>query len=134
MSESIRLSTVLPASGKEIYEAWLSSKEHGDFTGDSAIIDPKVGGDYTAGSGYIKGRTLEMEPHRRIVQSWRSTDFPPDSADSRLEVLLEEAKGGTRLTLIHSGIPDGQGQMYKQGWKDFYFKPMKEYFKKRKGS
>jgi len=25
-------------------------------------------------------------------------------------------------------IPDGQGENYKQGWKDFYFKPMKKYF------
>jgi activator of HSP90 ATPase len=46
-----------------------------------------------------------------------------------VEILLERMKDGTRLTLRHSNIPEGQAESYKQGWEDFYFKPMKEYFK-----
>jgi len=52
--------------------------------------------------------------------------------DQAYEVLFEEAKGGTKITIIHSDIPEGQGEEYKEGWLDFYFKPMKEYFKKKK--
>jgi activator of HSP90 ATPase len=37
---------------------------------------------------------------------------------------------GTRVTIIHSEIPAGQGEGYKKGWKDFYFKPMKKYFER----
>jgi len=33
-------------------------------------------------------------------------------------------------TLLHTNIPDGQGESYKKCWKDFYFTPMKKYFKK----
>jgi len=47
-------------------------------------------------------------------------------------VLLEEASGGTRITLVHNEIPEGQGQQYKDGWRDFYFKPMKKYFAGKK--
>ena len=128
MLESIRVSTVLPASPRRIYEAWLASDEHAAFTGGAATIDGRVGGRFSAWDGYIEGTTLELEPYRRMVQSWRTTDFPQDAADSRLEVLLEERADGGEITLIHTGIPEGQGAGYEQGWRDYYFEPMKTYF------
>lgn len=98
------------------------------MTGSAATGQAKVGARFTAWDSYIEGANVEMEPYRRIVQSWRTSEFPEGSPDSRLEVLLEEAKGGTKVTLVHTGIPEGQGEQYKQGWRDFYFKPMKIYF------
>ena len=131
MTESIQVSAVLPASPQRIYKAWLNGKEHTAFTGGGATVDPKVGGRHTAWDGYIEGTTLELEPFRRIVQSWRSTEFPADAVDSRLEVLLEKVEGGTRITLNHSNIPDGQGEQYKDGWVESYFDPMQAYFARK---
>lgn len=130
MPDSIQLSTVLPAAPEDIYLGWLSSREHSAFTGSPAQIDSRLGGKFTAWDGYIQGTTLELEPYQRIVQSWRTTEFPAGSPDSRLEVQLEAVEGGTKLTLIHTEIPDGQGQTYYSGWEDFYFKPMMEYYSK----
>lgn len=128
MPDSIKVSTVLPASARRIYEAWLNSEEHSAFTGGEATIESRLGGKHTAWDGYIEGKIVELEPYRRIVQTWRSTEFPPGSPDSRLEVLLEEIEGGARLTLLHTNIPDGQGKKYEEGWQESYFEPMKEYF------
>jgi activator of HSP90 ATPase len=128
MSDSFQISTVLPAEPERIYEAWMSSQEHAAMTGSPATIDPQIGGKFTAGEGYISGKTLELEPQCRILQAWRTTEFPTDSPDSQLEVLLEKVDGGTKLTLLHTEIPDGQGESYKQGWQEFYFVPMRDYF------
>jgi len=46
--------------------------------------------------------------------------------------LLEEMPEGTKITLIHRDMPEDQVDSYRQGWKDFYFKPFKEYFKQQK--
>jgi activator of HSP90 ATPase len=127
-TDSIRLSAVLPAEPKAVYAAWMSSKGHGAMTGSAAKITARGGGKFTAWDGYISGKTLELEPGSRIVQSWRTTDFQEQEPDSSLEVLLQKAKGGTRITLVHTNIPDGHGAEYRKGWLDFYFKPMKEYF------
>ena len=132
MLDSIKVSIVLPVSAKRLYQAWLDSKEHSAFTSGKAVIDPKVGGGFSAWDDYIQGETLELKPYQRIVQSWRTSEFPEDSSDSKIEVLFEEAKGGAKITIIHTDIPKGQGEEYKEGWLDFYFKPMKEYFKKKK--
>ena len=98
------------------------------MTGSPAKADGRAGGDFTAWDGYIWGTFLELEKNRRILQSWRTSEFPEETDDSRVEVLLEDANRGTKLTLIHTDIPVGQADEYKQGWEDFYFKPMKEYF------
>ncbi len=128
MLESLSVSTLLPAPPERVYRAWLDSQAHTDFSGGVAIIDPEPGGHFSAWDGYIHGANLELDPPRRILQSWRTSDFPEESPDSQLEVVLEEQAGGTLLTLRHSGIPEGQAAEYEQGWLDFYFAPMKAYF------
>ena len=128
MTESLELSTVLPASPEQVYRAWMDSKEHARFTGSAAQIDPQIGGAFTAWDGYIEGKTLELEPCCRIVQAWRTSDFPPGAPDSRLEVLIAPVEHGSKVTILHTGIPDGQAGDYRQGWEDYYFSPMQEYF------
>lgn len=128
MKESLKVSTTLPASPEKVYTAWLSSKEHSAFTGGSAKISNKVGGKFTAWDGYISGKNLELKPYKKIVQAWHTTDFNKTDEDSRLEIILEKIKTGTKLTLIHTNIPKGQAKEYKQGWLDYYFTPMKEFF------
>ncbi len=98
------------------------------MTGSPANVDGKAGGKFSAWDGFIFGTTLELTPDQRIVQAWRTSEFPVEAPDSRLEVLLEEVTGGTKVTLVHSNLPEGQAESYRQGWDDFYFKPMKEYF------
>ena len=89
-TESIRVSALFSAPPGRIYEAWLSSEEHAMMTGGAASIEPHVGGRHSAWDGYIHGETVVLEPERRIVQTWRTTEFPANSPPSRLEVIFEE--------------------------------------------
>lgn len=130
MKNGFSLSETFKATASEIYNAWLSSDGHSALTGSTASVDGSVGGKFTAWDGYIFGSTLELTPDRRIVQAWRTSEFPDDVPDSHLEVLLEEVEGGTRVTLKHTNMPEDQTDSYRQGWEDFYFKPMREYFSK----
>ncbi|MFW9799811.1 MAG: SRPBCC domain-containing protein [Candidatus Thorarchaeota archaeon] len=132
MTERLRLYVTIPAEPKEVYDAWLDSKGHSEMTGSEAEVEPRINGAFTAWDGYVEGKTIELEPEQRIVQKWRTSDFPSGSKDSVVEIVLKRVDKGTKLLLIHTEIPDGQGEEYKEGWKEFYFKPMKEYFKSKK--
>jgi activator of HSP90 ATPase len=132
VAQSFKISTTLPATAKQIYRAWLSGKEHTAFTGNAAEAEQKVGARFTAFGDYIEGTNLQLYLNKKIVQAWRTTKFPSGSEDSRIEITLEEIQGGTRLTLTHNNIPDGQADSYKDGWKKFYFQPMKKYFATQK--
>jgi uncharacterized protein YndB with AHSA1/START domain len=128
MADSFTVSDLIPASPERIYSAWLDATTHTAMTGGAATVEARVGGRFTAWDGYIEGTTLELSPGRKIVQAWRSADFPEGAGTSRLEIALEAADGGTRVTLHHTEIPAGQGGDYEQGWRDHYFAPMRKYF------
>ena len=126
--ESFSVSEVIPATPDLIYSAWLDTTAHSAFTGDEASVEPFVGGRHSSFGGYAEGTTLELSPGRRIVQTWRSKDFPDGTPDSRLEVTLEETLGGTMVTIQHTEIPSGQGERYREGWVKFYLQALKQYF------
>ena len=131
MKNEFTLIVTINAKAEKFYEAYLSSEGHTALTGSPARVDGTVDGDFTAWDGYIQGMFLQLEKNKRIVQAWRTAEFPDDAEDSIVEILLEEDHGKTKLTLKHTNIPKGQMDNYKTGWEDFYFKPMREYFGKQ---
>ena len=134
-TETVHASGIIPASPANIYAAWLDGEHHTAMTGGAATCEPGVGGRFTAWDGYIEGKNLELAQDRRIVQSWRSSEFPKQAADSRLIVLFEKVTDGTRVTIVHTEIPAGQGKSYESGWDDHYLAPMKKHFAaKNKGA
>ena len=126
--ESFKLIEIFPVTPGILYKAWLDSVTHAEIIGSSADIDPNLNGKFTIWDNYITGTTTELVPNKKIVQQWRTTEFPENSPDSILDLTFEPTKEGTKLTLIHKNIPDGQGEEYKQGWKEYYFGPMLEFF------
>jgi activator of HSP90 ATPase len=128
MTEQIEVSGILAASPAKIYVAWLSSAGHTAMTGAPAETTYQSGGRFTAWDGYISGQNIELEPNKRIVQAWRTSEFPDGAPDSRLEVVLEPVADGTRITFRHTNIPAGQGASYEKGWHEFYLAPMAKYF------
>lgn len=126
MAENISLSDIIPAPPARVFAAWLDADEHGKMTASTATDEGD--GHFTAWDGYIAGRTVVSEPHTRIVQEWRTTEFPEDAPFSKLTLTFAAEGEGTKLTIEHGNIPAGQGESYLQGWKDYYFEPMKKYF------
>ena len=124
------LNTTINATPFQIYNAWLSSKEHTEMTGGEASASDIVGGKFTAWDEYIYGKNIELEQNHFIKQTWRSSQFEETDEDSILEVILEEKNGKTELTLIHSNVPEG-GSHYIKGWEEHYFQPMKTYFSRK---
>ena len=65
--ESIEVAAEFKVSPKRLYEAWLDGKQHSAFTGGAeASVEARVGGEHTAWDGYIWGKIVTLEPHRRF--------------------------------------------------------------------
>lgn len=128
--EAIRVTTTIPVAPTTLYFAWLDSDHHSAMTGGAAKMTADVGAKYTAWNGYISGKVVTLDLGRRLIMSWRTSDFPRDAADSRVEIHLEALGPSTRVTILHTDIPEGQGEKYKAGWVDKYFTPMRNYFSK----
>lgn len=64
--ERIKVSSTIPTTPQKLYEAWLSSKKHSDFTGGEAKINPKLGGKMSAWDGYITGKFIEFNVNIKL--------------------------------------------------------------------
>jgi len=111
----------------ELYDALVNAKKHSAFTGAKATCAARAGGKFTAWDGYIMGTILELERGRRIVQEWRTTEWPEASPPSRLVWTFSAKRGGTEAALVHSKVPASQAESYRQGWMDYYWTPLQEY-------
>jgi uncharacterized protein YndB with AHSA1/START domain len=132
MPYTFTLTTTIPASPAEIYEAWLDSLGHSAMTGGEAKMSAEIGAEVSAWDGYISGRNLQLIPGERIVQSWRTSEFGDEHEDSIVTVVLQEIGDGTLLTLQHSNVPNEQKSYEEGGWQSNYFEPMAAHFAGRK--
>ncbi len=123
-----KLTCTLPCRAQMIYDAWMSSEGHTAMTSAIAHVEPFAGGKFDAYDGFITGRTLELEPPLKIVQSWRTSEFTDLHEDSIIEVTLDESGGQTQLTLIHKNVPAEQTSYEQGGWETHYFQRMKQRF------
>ena len=102
------------------------------MTGGKAEASKELGAGHSAWNGYITGVNIQLLPGLRIIQTWRTSEFPPEHPDSTITVDLNRVKSGTKLTLWHNGVPDGQTSYQQHGWRDHYFEPMRAYFAERR--
>ena len=133
---TIRQRVFVKASPEEVYAALVDAKKHSEFTGSPATTSDTVGADFEAWDGYISGKNLTLVKGKKIVQEWKTTEWPEGYPPSRLQFTLAAKRGGTELTMVHSRVPAEQVASYTDGWHSSYWEPLKDYFgsKKKKAS
>lgn len=124
-TKTIRQSVIFKTSPHEVYEAIMDPKKHSEFTDSQVQISKKVGGKFSVYDGDIEGVNLELVPDKKIVQSWRYSDWPQNHY-STATFTLKEIEGGTRLTFTQIEVPEERYKDIAQGWRDYYWEPMKE--------
>lgn len=96
------------------YTAWM---------GVDAVLDARPGGIYRVRvpqGGIALGEFVEVDPPRRIVFTWGwegDPEVPPGS--TTVTVTLEPEDGGTRIRLVHSGLPKPSVGLHELGWNHY---------------
>ncbi len=115
------------ATPHDVYELLMDSRKHSQFAGGKCIISRKTGGKISISDGYITGENLQLVPDRKIVQLWKAEeDCWPDGHYSTVIFSLAASKNGTVLTFTQTGVPLECGDRFDSGWRDYYWRPMKE--------
>ncbi len=90
--------------------------------GQHAVLDPRPGGVFEvdiAGSP-IRGEYLEVDRPHRVVVSWGvagSDELP--AGTSTVSFTLTDTGRGTRVDLLHSGLPEERVAGHVHGWTHF---------------
>jgi activator of HSP90 ATPase len=129
--KTITQKVVVPAEPADVYKAFVNSRTHAAFTGAAATGSARVGARFTSWGGYITGVHRELVTGRRVVQDWTTTEWPEGAEPSKVEFSFKAVKGGTEVRMVHSNVPAEQAESYRQGWIDYYWEPLKAYFRER---
>jgi uncharacterized protein YndB with AHSA1/START domain len=110
------------ATPEQVFEFLVTPAGLAAWMGERANLEPQVGGAFEVdiGGAPIRGRYLEIDPPHRVVVSWGvagSIDFPPGA--SRVSFFLSATPAGTRVDLVHAGIPEQRAAGHAEGWKHF---------------
>lgn len=128
-TKSIKQVVNFKASPHDVYEALMDSKKHSKFTGTKASISRKVGGKISAYDTYITGKNLELVPDKKIVQTWQASDWPKEIV-STVTFSFAKTKTGTKLTFSQKDVPANQAKSIADGWREWYWSPMKAILEK----
>lgn len=115
------------ATPAQVYDIYMNPKKHAEITGAPAKIEAKAGGKFSAYSGGLVGKFLQLEKDKMIVQSWRSDAFKKSDLDSTLVIQLEAKGKDTVLHMVHANVPKQDHAGATEGWPTYYWEPMKEF-------
>jgi len=111
----------------EIYEAFMDSKIHSKFTESKAKISREIGGKVSVFEGSLNGKNVELNPDKKIVQTWRSEgENWPKGYYSTITLILEPVDTGTMIKFTQVDVPEGAYESVKEGWDTYYWEPLKE--------
>jgi uncharacterized protein YndB with AHSA1/START domain/predicted DNA-binding protein (MmcQ/YjbR family) len=89
------------------------------WMGEHAELEPLPGGRFAVdvNGAPVRGRYVEVDPPHVVVVTWGiagNEALPPGS--SQVEFRLTPLGDGTRLELVHTGLPESWAPQHQQGW------------------
>jgi activator of HSP90 ATPase len=113
---------------REVYSLIMDARKHSAFTGSKVTMSNKVNGKFKMFDGYCSGFNIELNEGKKIVQGWYfKEDGWPEDHYSICTFIFEKIPSGTKLIFTQTHIPEHKVDTLKEGWKLYYWQPMKAY-------
>ena len=113
----------IAASPETVYELLTDPVEYVRWKGRAAELDPRPGGTFRVAfkDSAVRGEYVEVIPNRRVVFTWgwEAPDAVIGPGGSTVEIDLERHGNGTRLHLVHRGLPASEIAGHTEGWDHF---------------
>lgn len=110
------------ATPERVFDFLITVEGLTAWMGERATIDPRVGGTFQvdiAGSP-VRGEYVQVDRPHTVAVSWGfagNDDLPPGA--SLVTFRLSPSSFGTRVDLVHSGLPDLGVPGHAYGWAHF---------------
>jgi uncharacterized protein YndB with AHSA1/START domain len=118
-AEPVTATIYINAPPERVYQYFTRPEAIVTWMGEYALLDPSPKGRFEVDvkGAPVRGRFLHLDPPRRLLISWGyagSHRLPPGA--STVEVLLTPEGSGTRVELMHHGLPAAEQPGHARGW------------------
>jgi uncharacterized protein YndB with AHSA1/START domain len=122
VADPYRDSIYIEAEPAVVFDYFTQAEALAKWMGDRALLDPRPGGHFIVffEERAVEGRYVELDRPKRLVISWGrvgSRALAPES--STLEVTLRTEGTGTRVDIVHSGLPESEAPRHALGWRHY---------------
>lgn len=133
-TKSIKQTITFPgAKPLDVYNMIMDSEKHSALTGSDVTTSDEVNGNFEVFDGYCTGFNIELKKGKKIIQGWYfDEDGWPADHFSICTFLFEKVPTGTRLSFSQTNIPEHKAASLKEGWKTYYWQPMKNFLSGKK--
>jgi uncharacterized protein YndB with AHSA1/START domain len=115
----------IAASPETVFTLLTDPVEYVKWKGRAAKLSPHAGGEFHVSfkDSAVRGEYVEVIPNRRVVFTWgwEGADAVVGPGGSTVEIDHEPRGTGTRLRLVHRGLPATELASHTEGWD--YFLP-----------
>lgn len=113
-----------------VFDLLINEEKHAACTESDASISIEQEGKFSVFGGYCHGYNIELIKGEKIVQAWNFDEEGwPESHFSICTFLFEPFGNGTKLSFLQTDIPAHKVESIAEGWKEYYWEPMKAYLK-----
>jgi activator of HSP90 ATPase len=113
------------AESSDVYAALTKAYTIELWSGYPAKMQEEAGSEFSLWEGDITGKNLEFVKDRKIVQEWYFGDQPETSI---VTILISPNGENSAVTVEHTNIPDEDFSSIADGWRDFYFGAIQDFF------
>lgn len=124
---SLSLTEEFKTTADEMYITLTLAERLSMFTRSQCRSDVNVGGQFSIMNDNITGSYVELVPSSKIVEKWRFKDWPADTF-STVTIELQQKSDCTVLKLSQTGVPDYDKVRTEEGWKQYFWGPIKQLF------
>lgn len=125
MCKTIKHRVKFRAHPERVYQLIADSKQHAKLTGQKAQISGKVGGAFSVQGGRVTGINVDLVPGERLVQAWRTKEFPV-GIFSMVTLQISRTRTGTEVVLTHRGVPKKLIPKVESTWRELYWQRIRE--------
>ncbi|HEV7454820.1 MAG TPA: SRPBCC domain-containing protein [Candidatus Saccharimonadales bacterium] len=113
----------------KVWQALTDAKLIEQWGAGPAKMGDTTGGTFSLWGGDIHGTNTKVVPEKLLEQDWYGHDDPSRcyKVSFAFAPLHEDM---TTVKLIHADVPDDEAKDFEDGWRDYYFDPIKELLEK----
>ena len=112
------------AEPSDVYSA-LTNPFTIEWSGYPAQMSTEPGSEFSLWEGDITGKNLEFIQDKKVMQEWYFGDQPEKSI---VTITISADRENSLVTVEHSNIPDDEFKDITEGWREYYFDAISNFF------
>jgi activator of HSP90 ATPase len=115
----------IKAEASDVYAALTNPFTIELWSGYPAIMSTEPGSEFSLWEGDIEGKNIEFIQDKKIVQEWY---FGEQEEKSLVTITIHPERENSNVTIEHTNIPDDEFNGIAEGWREYYFDAISNFF------